>query len=219
MAASRRRRPDISGWPTRERILVHASHLFATRGYLGTSTRDIAAAVGIQQPSLYSHFPSKQAIAEELLRRDLTWGNEALEQVVADGGGAAVELYRYLHWEVTVDLASPFDLRALYLQPLLDQPEFVEGRRLLKRYSTLLRSVIQRGIDSGELAPVDVAFAARMIDATVLEAMRAGAMDKHLSDDEADLTASFLVRALLADPGRIEAVRREAHRLGPPADD
>jgi AcrR family transcriptional regulator len=47
---------------TRERILREASRLFATRGYYGSSTRDIAAAVGIQQPSLFHHFPHKQAI-------------------------------------------------------------------------------------------------------------------------------------------------------------
>ena len=65
MAAARRRRVDTSGWPTKELILLEASRLFAVRGYLGTSTRDIAAAVGIQQPSMYSHFASKQAIVEE----------------------------------------------------------------------------------------------------------------------------------------------------------
>ncbi|MBW2493378.1 MAG: helix-turn-helix transcriptional regulator [Deltaproteobacteria bacterium] len=61
-------------WPTRELILREASRLFAARGYLGTSTREIAAAVGIQQPSLYNHFASKQAIAEALLDYDLETG-------------------------------------------------------------------------------------------------------------------------------------------------
>lgn len=192
---------------------MHASRLFAERGYLGTSTRDIAAAVGIQQPSLYSHFASKQAIAEELLRRDLTAGIDALERVAADGGSAAAQLYRYLHWEVAVDLGSPFDLRALYVQPLLDEPEFAGGRRLLKRYSALLRGVVESGIASGQLADLDPAFAVRMIDATVLETMRAGA-DQRLPDDEPELVASFVLRGLLADPSAIDGVRREAQRLG-----
>ena len=52
---------------TRERILTEASRLFAERGYDGTSTRQIADAVGIRQPSLFHHFASKQAIMEELL--------------------------------------------------------------------------------------------------------------------------------------------------------
>jgi AcrR family transcriptional regulator len=126
MPPQRRHRVDTDGWPTRELILLEASRLFATRGYLGTSTRDIATAVGIQQPSRYSHFASKHAIAEELLRRDLTAGIAALERFTGEGGGPAVALYRYLRWEVRHDLESPFDLRSLYLGALLDQPEFAE---------------------------------------------------------------------------------------------
>jgi len=114
---------DTAGWPTRELILLHASRLFAGRGFLGTSTRDIASAVGIRQPSMYSHFPSKHAIAEELLRRDLHAGIEALQRCAQDPAGPAVQLYRYLLWEVTYVRETPFDLRALYLGELLDLPE------------------------------------------------------------------------------------------------
>ncbi|MFN8156210.1 MAG: TetR/AcrR family transcriptional regulator [Candidatus Nanopelagicales bacterium] len=217
MAGARRRRVDTSGWPTKELILLEASRLFAVRGYLGTSTRDIAAAVGIQQPSMYSHFPSKQAIAEELLRRDLTTGMAALEKVVADGGGPAVELYRYLRWEVVHDLETPFDLRSVYLDPLLEQSEFAEGRRLLKRYDALMASILERGMASGDFIDVDVPFMRRVIDGVILEAIRTGALDRRVGDDEPDLTASFVVRAILAKPARIDAVRDAAHALGSPA--
>jgi AcrR family transcriptional regulator len=51
-------------------IVEAAGRLFGERGYDGTSTRQIADAVGIKQPSLFHHFASKQAIMEALL--DLT---------------------------------------------------------------------------------------------------------------------------------------------------
>ena len=60
---------DIAYYRADETLLdrgVEASHLFAVRGYFGTSTRDIADAVGLRQPSLFFHFPSKQAIVEQL---------------------------------------------------------------------------------------------------------------------------------------------------------
>ena len=217
MAAARRRRVDTSGWPTKELILLEASRLFAVRGYLGTSTRDIAAAVGIQQPSMYSHFASKQAIVEELLRRDLTVGNAALERVAADGGGPPVELYRYLLWEVAHDLETPFDLRGLYQDPLLDQAEFAEGRRLLKRYDALMRSIVERGVGAGDVLEIDPQFAKRVIDGVILEAIRTGALERRVGDDEPDLIASFVVRAMLAKPARLAAVREAAHALGSPA--
>ena len=59
-----RRRP-----PTRRAtILEHARLLFAAHGLYQVTTRQIARAVGISQPSLYAHFPNRDAIAVEVCR-------------------------------------------------------------------------------------------------------------------------------------------------------
>ena len=47
---------------TRKRIIEKALELFSTRGYDAVSVGEIAKSVGIKAPSLYNHFPSKQAI-------------------------------------------------------------------------------------------------------------------------------------------------------------
>ena len=52
---------------TRKKILDQALELFATRGYDAVSVGEIAEAVGIKAPSLYNHFPSKQAIFDALV--------------------------------------------------------------------------------------------------------------------------------------------------------
>ncbi len=203
---------DTGDWSTRELILLEASRLFATRGFLGTSTRDIASAVGIRQPSVYSHFASKHEIAQELLRRDLNAGITALERLAIDGGGAAVELYRYLTWEVSHVRSTPFDLRALYLGEILDLPEFDEGRRLNADYEALLDALIERGATSGEFLDIDVAFVRRAVDAIVLETIRGAAQHTEPVPDEPDLAATFVVRALLRRPSRLASVRAAAHR-------
>ena len=206
---------DTAGWPARELILLHASRLFAGRGFLGTSTRDIASAVGIRQPSMYSHFPSKHAIAEELLRRDLHAGIEALQRCAQDPAGPAVQLYRYLLWEVTSVRETPFDLRALYLGELLDLPEFEHGRRLNSEYEALLAGIIRSGIETQEFVATDVAFAQRAVDAIILEAIRcSGDRRQHRILDEPDMAAAFVVRALLRVPSRLPRVQAAAHRAG-----
>ncbi|GAA2388197.1 hypothetical protein GCM10010420_09240 [Streptomyces glaucosporus] len=51
----------------RGQILEAALHLFAARGYRGTSLHDIATVVGCSKASLLYHFAGKDAILTELL--------------------------------------------------------------------------------------------------------------------------------------------------------
>jgi AcrR family transcriptional regulator len=54
---------------TREKILGTALKLFSERGYLGTTTKEIATLAGITETTLFRHFPSKEVIFEEVLKR------------------------------------------------------------------------------------------------------------------------------------------------------
>lgn len=51
----------------REQIRGAAIHLFAERGYRGTSIQEVADAVGISKQLLLYHFPSKEALHEAVL--------------------------------------------------------------------------------------------------------------------------------------------------------
>ena len=75
---------------TRDRILDSAERQFADKGYEATTLRDIAADVGIQNPSLYKHFASKADIYAAVLDRavrpilDEFWdADDEIENVVA----------------------------------------------------------------------------------------------------------------------------------------
>ena len=48
---------------TKQRILDSALRLLQTRSYAGFSFQDVADEVGIRKASIYSHFPSKEALA------------------------------------------------------------------------------------------------------------------------------------------------------------
>ena len=52
---------------TKKKILDKALELFATQGYDSVSVGEIAQAVGIKAPSLYNHYPSKQAIFDAIV--------------------------------------------------------------------------------------------------------------------------------------------------------
>lgn len=52
---------------TKQKIIETALTLFSERGYDAVSVGEIAEAVGIKAPSLYNHFPSKQAIFDAIV--------------------------------------------------------------------------------------------------------------------------------------------------------
>jgi AcrR family transcriptional regulator len=51
---------------TRSKILSTARHLFARRGYDGTTTRELAENAGIAEGTLFRHFSNKKAILVEV---------------------------------------------------------------------------------------------------------------------------------------------------------
>lgn len=51
----------------REKIIEAAIMLYSNRSFSSVSQREIAAAVGIKAASIYNHFPSKDAILEEIV--------------------------------------------------------------------------------------------------------------------------------------------------------
>jgi AcrR family transcriptional regulator len=80
------------GEHTAERILDAAEALFAERGYAGTSLRDVAARVELRIPSIYNHFPSKDALYAAVLARGIGPVLALLAEFGAQPGADAGEI-------------------------------------------------------------------------------------------------------------------------------
>ena len=52
---------------THEKIIKAAFELFSQKGYLGTTTKEIAALAGVSEITLFRHFGSKEKIFEEVI--------------------------------------------------------------------------------------------------------------------------------------------------------
>ena len=64
---------------TRQRILDVAAHLFAARGYAGTSIRDIADELGVTKAALYYHFSSKEVLLQQIVAQPIVAIAEVME--------------------------------------------------------------------------------------------------------------------------------------------
>src|SRR5215213_7267484 len=52
----------LSGEERRVAIIRAVRHLFANKGFKGTTTRELAEAAGVSEALLYRHFPTKEAL-------------------------------------------------------------------------------------------------------------------------------------------------------------
>ncbi len=77
----------------RELILSTAAEMVARKGLRATTVRAIADAVGVFSGSLYHHFPSKDAIVEEVLARYLDAIRARYAVVLASGKDPAACLH------------------------------------------------------------------------------------------------------------------------------
>jgi AcrR family transcriptional regulator len=133
----------------REDILDHAARLFTSRGYAGTSTRDIAEAVGIRQSSLYYHFSDKGEILSELLEqtiRPTIDKVEDIEQLALEHGWATV-LYLLVLVDVHTLAVAPHNagmlprLPDVTSQPLFERSKAVR-RELIDAYDRIASHLI-----------------------------------------------------------------------------
>jgi AcrR family transcriptional regulator len=75
---------NADGQRTRQAILDAALHVFADKGYFGSSLRDIATAVGVRESALYNYFSGKEALFEALILADQQSKAERLSAVMVD---------------------------------------------------------------------------------------------------------------------------------------
>ena len=86
---------------TKQKILDKALELFSAQGYDSVSVGQIAKAVGIKAPSLYNHFPSKQAIFDAIVASTAAQYGADTDQINIHVQNAAQDIPAFT--EITAD--------------------------------------------------------------------------------------------------------------------
>ncbi|HEY7627985.1 MAG TPA: TetR/AcrR family transcriptional regulator [Ilumatobacteraceae bacterium] len=158
----------------REEILAIAAEQFAAGGVAGTTVRDISSAAGILSGSLYHHFQSKEEMVADLLLPVMERQVSQYRAIVRRGGPAPVVLRELIKTAVIEAAQTPNETRMIRndAPSLSAMPALKPVTDLLVAAAKLWASVVQQGIDRGELRDCDPKLVvAAMFDA-VLSATR-----------------------------------------------
>jgi AcrR family transcriptional regulator len=202
------RPPPVDWSSTRGRILLAASTIFAQRGYFGTSTRDIADAVSIRQPSLFHHFGAKHEIFRTLVELDLGPSIDRIRSRIEEESTWAERLHLAVAHDVREVLIQPFDARGLYQDAVLGLDEFVDERAGIALFHELVEHVIASGQQAGEFADFEPSFVQRAVNGVLFETLREqGGPTGRLRERRPLQAADFIVSALLVDHASLPKIR------------
>lgn len=139
--------------PTDVRLLKEAARLFRKQGYARTSTRELAAAVGLQSASLYHYMSNK----EDLLRSIIKQGYDLMITSIraATDISEREDPARALELAIQAHLKTAIENRDIYLTTLAEVKSLApRSRREVDQkraeYWNLMVSVIERAQASGQ---------------------------------------------------------------------
>jgi AcrR family transcriptional regulator len=151
---------------TKARIERAALTLFVARGIAETTTREIALAASIAEGTIYRHFPSKEALAEELFLRVHGGLAQAIETAQSgprnfrDKIGAIVQAYCR---------AADADWLLFSYHLLAQHTHLIQVKSADNNPVSVVREVLRKGMASGAIAKRDLDLTLAMTLGIVLQ--------------------------------------------------
>jgi AcrR family transcriptional regulator len=206
--AARRRAPDERP----QQIIDAALAVFDERGLAGARLDDIAQRAGIAKGTIYLYFPNKEELFREVIRHTLIDRLDAARGEIAAMGAdaSATEMLRRYADGWWAFLITP-GYQAVYRLVIGELHRFPDiaafyAQEVVSRAHALVRSIVERGIATGEFRPIDPAVASRMVAAMfsthalwVCKQQVFKAVAPLSPDEVRDQVIDFILRALRPD--------------------
>jgi AcrR family transcriptional regulator len=159
----------------RAELLALAAGLFAERGYVSTTVRDIADAAGILSGSLYHHFDSKESMADEILTGllDELFGTYAEIVAAEKGPRETLEAVVVASFEAIHRRPAEVAIYQREARHLMQLPRFAYLVDRNAEFRELWNGILVDGVRDGAFrADLDVELVYRFIRDTVWVAVR-----------------------------------------------
>jgi len=150
--------------PRKEVILSKAAWLFREKGYNATSMRDLAEEVGVEAASLYNHINSKSEILQEICFKVANRFMSHIEQVTQQDQPAIKKLDAILRFHIRNMLEL---YEEVYVSDRewkhLAEPYLFNFQNQRRVYRQRIASIIEEGIQKGEIKQIDAPTAVLII--------------------------------------------------------
>jgi len=135
---------------TRADVVEAAGRLFASRGYHGTSMRDLGKELGLLGSSLYAHVDSKQDLLVEVVEEGARLFETSAESALAAGGSPRERLRALVGGHVDVVLEN-LDVARTFLNEarMLDSAHRRKVLDARDHYESMFRLVLGEGAGDG----------------------------------------------------------------------
>ncbi len=141
-------------------LLAAALDLFVEKGFAATRSEEVAARAGVSKGTLFLYFQSKEELFKAVVMENLGGRFTEWNAEFAAFEGTTADMLRYCMnvWWERVGNTQASGLTKLMMSEGGNFPELAEfyRREVVRPGHDLLRRIFQRGIDSGEFAPMDV---------------------------------------------------------------
>lgn len=183
-----------------DQIRSAALEAFYTKGYHGTSLREIAELVGIKVPSLYNYISSKQQLLFDLMgqvMKDLML--QTVEAVRQAGSSPVDQLRAVIRAFILYNIGHPHEAAVSDAElRALNRNNLNAIIKLRDEFDAIFSNIIKRGIDDGLFAAADVPMVKSSIltvCARVYVWYRPGG--SHRPDEVASVISDYLIKGLM----------------------
>ena len=175
-----------------EALIEAAARVFVKEGYAKATTNKIAAAAGVSVGSLYQYFPSKDAIAVELLRR---YREGLIEVVSARLAGVTDESFEEVVRGLLGDLVRAKNIDPALHRVLIEQVLRTTARKELEGFEDALESALATALDAAKVPLPNRELAAFVLVRVVLGVAHAVVVDrpKHKTPELVDELTHLVV--------------------------
>ena len=179
-------------------LLAAALELFVEKGFAATRADEVAKRAGVSKGTLFLYFSSKEELFKAVVRDNISgrYPGWAAEFEAFEGSTADMLRYAMNSWWTSVGATKASGISKLITSEASNFPELAAfyQKEVIEPGHALIRRILQRGIDRGEIRPIDMTQAVHIIMAPLLYLV----MCKHCYGTFADESARLVPEEFLA---------------------